>query len=199
MSHDLLFERRASLTLLTTWRTTGLSWLCLLGILLQGFIIILNAWFIAITCFQLWSLCLPIGDFLLLVINTIMSPQVNIPPCPQASTGWFCQPDHQEALPSHLWPCHLGEVFFRTYSNWDGIQSYMYKRCLKWDFKSFSNWVKILYCMKKRGARFTVSRWADPFFTPIPPPIQPGCSQIPEFGLRIRRAAHPLRLFEWTS
>ena len=70
-----------------------------------------------------------------------------------------------------------------------------------WGFKSFSNWVKILNYTRKRTlrARFTASRWPDPFFTPIPPPIQPGCSQIPEFGLRIRRAAHPLRLFDCTS
>ena len=115
MSHDVLFERRASLTLQTTWRTTGPSWLCLLGILLQGFIIILNAKFIAITCFQLLSLCLPFEDFLSLVTNTIMSPQVNMPPCPQATTSWFCQPHHQEALPSHLWPCHFGEVFFKLF------------------------------------------------------------------------------------
>ena len=31
--------------------------------------------------------------------------------------------------------------------------------------------------------RFTVSRWPNRFFTPIPP-IQPNRSQIPEFGLR---------------
>ena len=111
------------------------------------------------------SLCITLHFFFcfVLFVQKSVTWESGLTPNLQAPTRWLCQSDHQETFASHLWPRHLGEIFFGY----------------------FCNWVKAPVTWSREMCRlcFTVSRWPDRFFTPISP-ILPNCSQIPEFGLR---------------